>query len=241
MKKMADSREGQQAIEANKSHIDIFVPLPPIASWKMIERISLNIGRKHYCATSVEDLLGLDRVRAGDRVVVTMAKDDFEQERRQAAESGRGSSIEGKIKSLRNAGAMVEVQEILFLMEFGNSVMLLDMKRTGLFHLRHVNLLALVRYSGGYSPGVFALNLANSQLPSVLVEVGDLEISISRDISLVLKQKYPFKYQMVPWKVTCVSRHVSKWNPMSVSVKRVNEPMSWIQMATFLLSFSVFA
>jgi hypothetical protein len=26
-------------------------------------------------------LLGLDRVRAGDRVVVTMAKDDFEQER----------------------------------------------------------------------------------------------------------------------------------------------------------------
>jgi hypothetical protein len=115
MKKMADSREGQQAIEANKSHIDIFVPLPPIASWKMIERISLNIGRKHYCATSVEDLLGLDRVRAGDRVVVTMAKDDFEQERRQAAESGRGSSIEGKIKSLRNAGAMVEVQEILFL------------------------------------------------------------------------------------------------------------------------------
>ena len=138
--KMADSREGQQAIEANKSHIDIFVPLPPIASWKMIERISLDIGRKHYCATSVEDLLALDRVRAGDRVVVTMAKDDFEQERRQAAESGSASSIEGKIKSLRNAGAMVEVQEILFLMEFGNSVMLLDMKWTGLFHLRHVNL-----------------------------------------------------------------------------------------------------
>mmetsp|Transcript_30608 Transcript_30608/g.55405 ORF Transcript_30608/g.55405 Transcript_30608/m.55405 type:complete len:295 (-) Transcript_30608:100-984(-) len=40
--------------------------------------------------------------------------------------------------------------------------------------------LALFLYSGGYSPGVFALNLAN-QLPSVLVDVGDLEISISRD------------------------------------------------------------
>jgi hypothetical protein len=48
--------------------------------WKMIERISLDSGRKHYCATSVEDLLALDRVKKGDRVVVIMAKDDFEQE-----------------------------------------------------------------------------------------------------------------------------------------------------------------
>jgi hypothetical protein len=47
----------------------------------MIERISLDSGRKHYCATSVEDLLALDRVKKGDRVVVIMAKDDFEQER----------------------------------------------------------------------------------------------------------------------------------------------------------------
>jgi hypothetical protein len=45
-----------------------------------------------------------------------------------------------------------------------------------------------------YSPGVSAFNLAKNQLPSVLVDVGDLEISISRDISLVLQQKYPFKY-----------------------------------------------
>lgn len=52
--------------------------------------------------------------------------------------------------------------------------------------------LALILYSGGYSPDLFALNLAN-KLPSVLVDVGDLEISISRVISLVLKQKYPFK------------------------------------------------
>lgn len=40
--------------------------------------------------------------------------------------------------------------------------------------------LALFLYSGGYSPGLFALSLASS-LPSNLVEVGDLEISISRD------------------------------------------------------------
>jgi len=39
--------------------------------------------------------------------------------------------------------------------------------------------LALFLYSGGYSPGLFALSLAQ-KLPSQLVELGDLEISISR-------------------------------------------------------------
>jgi hypothetical protein len=39
--------------------------------------------------------------------------------------------------------------------------------------------LALFLYSGGYSPGLFALSVAQS-LPSSLVTVGDLEISISR-------------------------------------------------------------
>mmetsp|Transcript_20500 Transcript_20500/g.33479 ORF Transcript_20500/g.33479 Transcript_20500/m.33479 type:complete len:283 (+) Transcript_20500:99-947(+) len=39
--------------------------------------------------------------------------------------------------------------------------------------------LALFLYSGGYSPGLFALGLAQ-KLPSQLVELGDLEISISR-------------------------------------------------------------
>ena len=42
---------------------------------------------------------------------MTMAKDDFEQERRQA-EPGSVSTIDRKIKSLRNAGAMVEVREL---------------------------------------------------------------------------------------------------------------------------------
>lgn len=40
--------------------------------------------------------------------------------------------------------------------------------------------LALFLYSGGYSPGLFALSLAQ-KLPSNLVSVGDLEISISRE------------------------------------------------------------
>lgn len=39
--------------------------------------------------------------------------------------------------------------------------------------------IALFLYSGGYSPGLFALNLAQ-KLPSALVELQDLEIAISR-------------------------------------------------------------
>lgn len=39
--------------------------------------------------------------------------------------------------------------------------------------------IALFVYSGGYSPGLFALSLAQ-KLPSALVEVGDLEITIAR-------------------------------------------------------------
>jgi len=40
--------------------------------------------------------------------------------------------------------------------------------------------LALFLYSGGYSPGLFALRLANT-LPTGLVETGELEIAISRE------------------------------------------------------------
>ena len=40
--------------------------------------------------------------------------------------------------------------------------------------------IALFVYSGGYSPGLFALSLASS-LPSSLVDCGELEISISRE------------------------------------------------------------
>jgi len=38
----------------------------------------------------------------------------------------------------------------------------------------------LFLYSGGYSPGLFALSLAEG-LPESLIEVGDLEICISRE------------------------------------------------------------
>jgi len=40
--------------------------------------------------------------------------------------------------------------------------------------------LALFLYSGGYSPGLYALSLAQN-LPTALCETGDLTITISRD------------------------------------------------------------
>jgi hypothetical protein len=40
--------------------------------------------------------------------------------------------------------------------------------------------LALFLYSGGYSPGLFALGLAQ-KLPASVVDIGDLEISICRE------------------------------------------------------------
>jgi PAP_fibrillin len=41
--------------------------------------------------------------------------------------------------------------------------------------------LALFLYSGGYSPGLFVLNLAKQVIPSSLIELDGLEISISRE------------------------------------------------------------
>jgi len=52
--------------------------------------------------------------------------------------------------------------------------------------------LALFLYSGGYSPGLFALTLAQ-QLPSALVDVGELEISISRDTQQRIEAEVPVK------------------------------------------------
>jgi len=48
------------------------------------------------------------------------------------------------------------------------------------FHIPSCRQLALFLYSGGYSPGLFALSLAQ-KLPKQLVNLGDLSISISRE------------------------------------------------------------
>ena len=52
--------------------------------------------------------------------------------------------------------------------------------------------IALFAYSGGYSPGLFALSLA-STLPNSLVDVGELEISISRE-QLRIEAKIDVKF-----------------------------------------------
>lgn len=96
--------------------------------WKCVERIPLNIGRKHFRATTVEELLALNVaptsnttvapllngaavVKSGDRVVVTLPKEELERERRQAA-PGNVSTVDAQIKTLRQAGVVVEVREI---------------------------------------------------------------------------------------------------------------------------------
>jgi len=101
------------------------VVLDASEDWKCIEKIPLDIGRKHFRATSLKELLKLsvasmenmtvsstdNVVKSGDRVVVTLAKDDLEEMRRLAA-PGNVSAVDAHIRTLRHAGAVVEVREI---------------------------------------------------------------------------------------------------------------------------------
>lgn len=89
------------------------------AEWSCVERIPLYIGRRHFLSTSLEDLLALDvvggessvhsAVRPGDRIVVTIQKDELEEMRRRAGES----TFDNRIKAFRQLGAVVEVREIV--------------------------------------------------------------------------------------------------------------------------------
>jgi DNA repair exonuclease SbcCD nuclease subunit len=86
------------------------------SQWRCIEYFSLNIGRRHFKVSSWQDLLQLhlrtseplknyssDSVKPGDRIVVTIPKEDtkFVQ-----------PAVGSHIKSLREAGVMVEVREV---------------------------------------------------------------------------------------------------------------------------------
>ena len=90
--------------------------------WKCVERIPLDIGRKHFRATSLEELLALhvapvdhdkseNVVKLGDRVVVSLDKENLEEMRRMAP-PGNLSAVDAHIKTLRQEGALVEVREI---------------------------------------------------------------------------------------------------------------------------------
>jgi DNA repair exonuclease SbcCD ATPase subunit len=85
--------------------------------WVCTEKIPLDIGRKHYKTDTLGQLLELvpiDRegvVKAGDRVVVTIGKEELEEIRRSATD-GELSSFDRHVKELRRVGATVEVREI---------------------------------------------------------------------------------------------------------------------------------
>jgi hypothetical protein len=85
------------------------------ADWSCVERIPLDIGRKHFSATSLEELLALNvaggnsigTIKAGDRGVVTIQKEELEEMRRAG-----DVRFDEQIKAIRQLGAVVEVREI---------------------------------------------------------------------------------------------------------------------------------
>lgn len=86
------------------------------SQWRCIEYFPLNIGRRHFKVSSLQDFLQLrlntrglqinsssDSVKSGDRIVVTIPKEGAE-----LVQPAVGSHIE----ALREAGVMVEVREV---------------------------------------------------------------------------------------------------------------------------------
>jgi hypothetical protein len=106
-------------------------------NWDCVEKIPIHVGRKHFRAVSIDEFAKLNvfqerngvdltdpnsgpgsnkdlmapLVRAGDRVVVTVAKRELEEARR-AADNGEANGFDAKVKALRSAGALVEVREV---------------------------------------------------------------------------------------------------------------------------------
>ena len=101
-------------------------------NWKCVEEIPLAIGRRHWRAKSIKDLLELQvmndanmndsisgpfpLVNSGDRVVVSVYQEDVEELRRDAKSSQDSgaltmSAFDSKVKELRAIGASVEIRE----------------------------------------------------------------------------------------------------------------------------------
>jgi len=87
--------------------------------WVCTEKVPLDIGRKHFKAGNLSELLELipiengqeGVVRPGDRVAVTIGMEDLEEIRRQA-NNGDLSLFDRHVKELRRIGATVEVREL---------------------------------------------------------------------------------------------------------------------------------
>ena len=92
-----------------------------------MEEIPLDIGRKHWRATSIDSFLNiqimdevhmndsitgpLKLISPGDRVVVSVDQMDLEIHREEAADVGLTSDFDAKVKALRLFGATVEIRE----------------------------------------------------------------------------------------------------------------------------------
>jgi len=97
--------------------------------WSCVERIPLYIGRKHWKAGCIEDLLDLETnanmnvndsitgssvqnlVSSGDRVVVSVDQEEVEIVRDRAREDGEICQFDAKVKDLRSIGVSVEIRD----------------------------------------------------------------------------------------------------------------------------------
>ena len=126
--------------------------------------------------------------------VVTVQSEDYEPGSREASVSSMMDLIPDQLGEV-SSETRTAINEALYKMEALNptSEQTMSPLLNGVWELQYVGgytpdwalpsptrQLALFLYSGGYSPGIFALSLAQ-KLPSNLVEVGDLEITINRE------------------------------------------------------------
>jgi hypothetical protein len=90
--------------------------------WKCIERIPMDIGRRHFRVTSLSDFLDLEaladgasadldsrRIRKGDRIVVALDRSELGSN---SHVNGEGNRVLNHAVSLRKSGALVEVREV---------------------------------------------------------------------------------------------------------------------------------
>ena len=82
--------------------------------WKTIERLPLDMGRKHFKIDSIEDLYSKQStVRAGDRVVIAIPNEDLLDMRRRQQVNGQGvSEFDAAVTHLRKEGALVEIRDV---------------------------------------------------------------------------------------------------------------------------------
>ena len=87
--------------------------------WVCTEKIPIHIGRKHFKADNLSELLALTIshgnhdgvVKAGDRVIISIGQEEL-TESRPSSNDGESSPFDDHVKLLRNIGVSVEVREV---------------------------------------------------------------------------------------------------------------------------------